>query len=932
MARYTIVDLETTGNAPAKGDRIIEIGIVTMEDHEVIEEFSSLVFPESDIPAFISGLTGIQDDDVQGAPLFYEIVDDVYRMFKNSYVVAHNIQFDLGFLNAELNRCGYASLGNPVLDTVEMARMFLPSAPSFKLGQLAEQLCISHQNPHRALSDAQVTGDLLMVLFDKMNQLPEETLAHLLRVERKLKSDLHELLESEMLRKRYSHSLRNDVQLFHGMVIKASEDKVPSRIHPLSEFNTFKQYIFHEETGLRSIFPNFEYRESQELMVQSIHDALTSSRHALIEAETGTGKSLAYLLPAVHYAVNHQERILITTHTTHLQRQLLENEIPQVETLLNRPIKVALMKGKSHYISVLRFSQQMEDCRYDNYDTALTKAMILVWLTETTSGDADEIQLPSNGRYFWSKISTEQEENNELWADYNRQSFYRKARGLADEAHLIVTNHTVFCMDLTNQFPMLPAYDRVIIDEGHHLVTTASKHFGLQFDYVALQSYFSHIMDMTARNGPLQFVLHQPDIQAILTTIERQLESAKESLDELFRYLFKMAKHKKRGKSDIGRIQYVFDVTRENPKNMDALQEMTQQLLAPLRDVTRQLELLFYKMKPEVELREDVDGSATIGHIERHRDRLLQMIARLESYFLEAGIEHVKWFEIEANGAENAVFLYSEPLDISIIMKEQLFDKKESVILTSATLTMKQSFQYIRRQLGMHDQAINEFKYPSPYPMDQQVNVMVPTDFPDIKDNQEEFIHATCEAIYSLAHITEGRMLVLFTSYEMLKKAYYLLRDIMEEDDYLIFAQGISSGSRDRLKKNFQSFNRAILLGTSSFWEGVDIPGEDLTCLMIVRLPFQPPDHPVANARSHVLKEAGHNPFMELSLPQAVIRFKQGFGRLIRSSSDRGIVFVCDQRLMKARYGKYFLNSIPDVPVHHKTTHQLIQETESWLT
>lgn len=281
-------------------------------------------------------------------------------------------------------------------------------------------------------------------------------------------------------------------------------------------------------------------------------------------------------------------------------------------------------------------------------------------------------------------------------------------------------------------------------------------------------------------------------------------------------------------------------------------------------------------------------------------------------------------------GARNAVYLYSEPLDIADLLLEHFFAEKKSIVLTSATLTMKQSFAFIQEQLGLDDLTVTR-RFDSPYSYKDQVQLLVPNDFPDVrgKDNYP-FIYAVCEAILSLASITEGRMLVLFTSYDMLKK-HGLLKELTEDQDYSLIAQGITSGSRDRLKKNFQSNKKAILFGTSSFWEGVDIPGDDLSCLVIARLPFQPPDHPIYEAKAAKLKAEGKNAFMELALPNAVIRFKQGFGRLIRSSSDRGIVFVCDDRMMKTRYGSYFTDSIPAVPTHYKSTSELLELAEDWL-
>src|SRR5690625_943791 len=285
--------------------------------------------------------------------------------------------------------------------------------------------------------------------------------------------------------------------------------------------------------------------------------------------------------------------------------------------------------------------------------------------------------------------------------------------------------------------------------------------------------------------------------------------------------------------------------------------------------------------------------------------------------------------EIEAYGAKNSVYIYSEPIDVAQLLQEEFFSKKQSIILTSATLTIRNSFTFIKNRLGLTTKDVFTAKIQSPFQYKSQVQLMIPKDFPHIND--DDFVYSTCEAILSLAEVTKGRMLILFTSYEMLRKSYQILREMMDLDEYMLIAQGISSGSRTRLKKNFQTFDKAILLGTSSFWEGVDIPGEDLSSLMIVRLPFQPPNHPLFEARAAELKRTGKNAFFDLSLPHAVLRFKQGFGRLIRSTNDRGIVFVCDARIVKARYGSFFTKSIPDVPISYDSTSVLMQNAKVWF-
>ncbi|NAP00936.1 ATP-dependent helicase DinG, partial [Halomonas sp. MG34] len=405
---------------------------------------------------------------------------------------------------------------------------------------------------------------------------------------------------------------------------------------------------------------------------------------------------------------------------------------------------------------------------------------------------------------------------------------------------------------------------------------------------------------------------------------------AKYETDDLFRGIFQYVaeqnKHQK-SLSDIGRTQYRFENSKEDAAKWDTILEMTNRLMFFLRD------LIYILARLDQTLEKQYEDKYDKNEVGQHIEQLQQYMDHLESLFLAADSpKFVKWVEVETYGAKNAVYLYSEPTDISGFLSTDFFAKKESVILTSATLTMKNSFTFIKERLGLTDEEIETKKIPSPFSYKDQVQLMIPTDFPDIKHgNQDDFIYATCEAIFSLAEITSGRMLVLFTSYDMLKKSYYLLKEIMDTSTYSLIAQGISSGSRSRLKKNFQTFDQSILLGTNSFWEGVDIPGEDLSSLVIVRLPFQPPDHPIFEAKSANLKENGKNAFMELSLPNAVIRFKQGFGRLIRSNTDRGIVFVCDSRIIQARYGKYFLDSIPEIPLTKDKTQQLMRKAEEWF-
>ncbi|WP_112181162.1 ATP-dependent DNA helicase DinG [Paraliobacillus zengyii] len=930
MNKYVIIDLETTGHTPSKGDRIIEVGIIVWSNGEIIEEYSTLVNPEVNISTFITNLTGITDEDVSGQPIFEDIAEQIRILFDDAYFVAHNVPFDLGFLNDEFKRVGLAPLIQPVIDTVELSRILLPQAPGFKLGQLATFLELSHVDPHRALSDAHVTSYLLAHLLNKIYALPYETIVQLRQMEPRIKSDLGEVLKERENQLAFLTEEPEGIEIFRGLALKKHVTKAKSTNNTTISFGEIMERFYQKDGDLAKAMSQFEMRSGQREMTELIYDAFQSKQHAIIEAETGTGKSLAYLIVALFQAVHDNERVVVSTHLTQLQTQLIEKEIPLLEKVLSFPFQTAILKGKQHYLSLAKFEQTLRSSEFDNYDITLTKAIILIWLTETTTGDIDEIQLPSSGQQFFRKVSTEAEGGLDVSSPWFTRSFYYRAKTNAQKSDVIITNHALLCANMTSEIPLLPSFQKIIIDEAHHLEATASKHFGLSLDYVSVQRTLQAIGSMEDGAWIQKLMKYDNDIALICKEYEwdKWWLEAKEETDTLFRFLFQYVKEKQVNDiaiNDIGRYQY--RIPEGTDQGWDTIIEMVNRLSFQLRDLIHILSRILHLMRESdmaVDLMEEVKW---------HMKRIQTIIDELENYFIhQLKMEEVKWIEIDAFGAQNAVYLYQEPIDVADLLQEKLFQEKQSVIMTSATLTMKNSFSVFKERVGLLKEDVLEKKIISPYAYEDQVQLLIPTDFPYAKyGKMDDFIEATCEAILSLAHITKGRMLVLFTSYDMLKKAYILLREIIDEEEYMLIAQGVSSGSRSRLKKNFQTFDQAILLGTNSFWEGIDIPGSDLSCVVIVRLPFQPPNHPVYQAKANYLKKSGKNPFATLALPNAIIRFKQGFGRLIRSSTDRGIVFVCDDRIMTAKYSNYFIDSIPEIPIHHKTTKELMEIAQDWL-
>src|SRR5699024_9850769 len=540
LDRYVVFDLETTGHSAAQDDKIIEIGMVIIENNKITNEFTTFLHPHKEIPPFISQLTGITNEDVANAPDFKEIAEKIVELTKNSYLVAHNISFDVGFLNAELEKISFPPLKNRVLDTVELSRIIYPRAPGFKLGQLANYLNLKHKNPHRALSDAYVTAELFLMLKTKLFSLPYETIDHLLKLEPTLKSDLFNLLNER--KETLSFDLSNDKSIitYGGLAFKKGTEIKREDIYLETSYGDFSGSINEENGSLEHVLEHYEKRPGQRHMSEHIYDAFQLKKHALIEAETGTGKSLGYLLPAIYEAVKTRRRLVVSTFTIHLQSQLLEEEIPLIRKLLSFPFHVALLKGRRHYISLEKFDRELRSEQNNNYDVALTKAILLVWLTETKTGDIDEITLPSSGYYFYSKVSSDLEgaiDPSSPWFSY---SYYQKAREKAQKADISITNHALLCTDMFNDYSFIPSYQKVIIDEAHHLEDTASRHYGLKLDYVNI-IYTLNQIGGTKENGWLQNI-----IQGQLTLKDNTpfevwdsvFSDTKYEIDQLFRLLF----------------------------------------------------------------------------------------------------------------------------------------------------------------------------------------------------------------------------------------------------------------------------------------------------------------------------------------------------------------------------------------------------------
>ncbi|MEK5442088.1 ATP-dependent DNA helicase DinG [Fredinandcohnia sp. FSL W7-1320] len=919
--RFVVVDLETTGNSPKKGDKIIQFAAVVIEDGEIIERFATFVNPKQDIPVFIEQFTGISNEVVANAPDFSIVAPEIISMFKDSYFVAHNVPFDYSFLQEELAQCGFTKFQCLTIDTVELSRVMLPLADSYKLGQLAESLSLTHENPHQADSDAEVTAEILLKIVHKIEQLPLVTIQKLYTLSNYFKSDIREILR-EIIDDRSKHAKRESkFDIYRGLALRKKK-KQKGKANPKS--NTYTE-VFH------SVIHDFPFRQGQLEMVQTIHHALETNQHAIIEAGTGIGKSLAYLLPAV-YISKKKGRCMISTNTLQLQQQLFERDVAKLREILSFDFEVALLKGRGNYLSLRRFEQILyEDS--ENYDEVLAKAQILVWLTETETGDIDEINLPSGGKLLWDRVKSTYENHGFEDTIWESRSFYKKARESAEKADILITNHALLLQDLSYDFEILPSYDYLIMDEAHHFETLAKRQVGFHIHYLMIHSVLTRIglfetNDLLKKSSKIvERIGYNSDS---FERVNQLLKDMRASVNEFFRMIRSHALSKQSNENQTNRIQYVVDRNNESGEYWQEAMEQLTKLSISKKELSTMIqyqnELIIQNKSMLTPLQLGLFNDYLLCF-----NLLFEKCAIIESFY-DVLENQMVWIEIDPKGPVNSATLFVEPTDVSEYLADHFFTFKKSVIMTSATLTVDYSFSYIIKKLGLTDFQPITLTIPSPFDYERQAVMMVPSTVPLINSvSQDEFVDSISVHIAEIAKKTNGRMLVLFTSHDMLQKTYMNLKRMQQLEEFVLIAQSISGGSRAKLTKNFQAFDKAILLGTSSFWEGVDIPGEDLTALVIVRLPFTAPNDPIFAVRTKEIEGKGGDSFKELSLPEAILRFKQGIGRLIRSEKDKGVIFILDRRIITAWYGKKFVSSIPQMKLIQKPLHELMEYVEKWL-
>ncbi|WP_210122812.1 MULTISPECIES: helicase C-terminal domain-containing protein [unclassified Staphylococcus] len=867
---YAVVDLETTGNQ-LDYDEIIQIGITFVRDNKIIGTYHSMVKTDLEIPPFIQALTSIEDEMLKQSPYFHEIADDIYKQLEGCIFVAHNVTFDLNFIKKSFKKCNIRYRPKKVLDTLELFKVAFPTDKSYQLSELAEAHGITLNNAHRADEDAATTAQLMILAFNKFEALHLDTLKQLYYLSKNLKYDLHDIL-FEMARNHNHEQLSEDFEQFEQIIYKKQRD--------------FKAPTVNFDGTLKDLYTditeklNLTYRPQQLYLAEIILEQLMHSEKAMIEAPLGSGKSFSYLLASLMYNIQTGKHVMISTNTKLLQNQLLVKDIPALKSALNFKINASLIKSKRDYISLGLISQILKD-ESNNYEVSILKMQLLIWITETHTGDIQELDLKGGQKmYYEQKLETYVPVRNDInYFNFIKRNAKNIQIGITNHAHLIHASHDNTIYQL---------FDDCIIDEAHRLPDYALNQVTNELSYSDVK-YQLGLIGKTENDKLLaaidhleqQRILEKLDIPPIdVFGLKTNINEIHDLNEQLFSTMFNSIQQSEIHDDEVHKVHFVyhFDVT----------------------PILNDLHAIIHKLNMTLEFFNGMSHKT----IKTVRKQLLYINDKFRAIETSLKNNHTSYLSIKNINQKSTIKLNVKDYDVKEILTKQVLDKFNALTFISGTLTFNHSFENFKQWFNK-DIIFNTYELDTATVSSNQTTVFIPNDVASYNyKNIDDYVSSIVNYVIEYTTVIESKCLILFTSYKMMHMVQELLNELPEFEDYVILTQ--QQNQNYKIVQQFNSFSKAILLGTSIFFEGFDFQSNGIKCVMITKLPFM--NH--NNTKYWLMESEFTSTFKDFVLPDAVTRFRQGLGRLIRNEQDKGIIVSFDDRLIKSNYKQFFEQSL----------------------
>lgn len=921
---YAVVDIEATGASIGRDERMIQFACVLVKNNKIVESFDTFINPSRKVSRTIRDLTGITSKDLATAPYFEDIAHVIYQLLEDTIFVAHNVGFDYQFLNECFVRAGLSPLSVPAIDTVEMAQILFPQENSYQLKELTRSLGYSLEQAHNALFDAEATAFLLNRLDEKAKSLPLVTIESLADLSHATTADtsLFFIEAFEEMRTEPA-DLDESLIIVEGLAMRKPEpvsDQISYRKKPVYPYNDADKRSVLEQLRL-------DYRPNQSAMMNTFFNyqkKAAPSYTQLIEAAPGAGKTFGYLLP-VFYLASPENKFIISTYTKVLQKQLVEDTLPYLNTYLDVDQSIALAKSGSHYLSLSSFYKKWKNSVEADIE-ALFCMKIIVWLTETYEGDLEELGVGTKTPHtFWQEVKPSH--RIPVMDAFESVDFLARRQNRLAHSSIVVTNHAFLLADWKSEEPILES-NTIILDEAHHFPDIIDQSATLTLRSNTLSRELKQIGSVE-KEDTLLYELASQKSQQIKSYQIQTLESVSDVLSEEWEDW---------SAQWIEWFKYTGDYDSSVVEWKEKAIELNELPLIIKKDSKRlkaTLDELVY-IGNQMTLVLETEPESLSNELKRLLTKLQALLDRIQ---LTSDTLDQLFFKNQKGNLTGSRFYSKSPYQTLTFYrfdqesKSALLDKLTDIThltLTSSTLSVKGSTQYIEQALGIKNAEFSSFD--SPYDFGQQGRIFVPSETgAAIYTKKAAYASELAAQLEKILTETHENALILFRSQATIQAVYSILQKKTQLHHKTILAQNIS-GTPVRIAKQVKKAKEVVVLGSDSFWEGVDFPEDELRIVILTKLPFDSPDMPLVKNRHALLTQEGLNPFVHDLLPRAVMKFKQGIGRLIRSKSDKGIWIVLDRRVIDSSYAPSFIESLPTgLTIEEEPLKTIIEETQSFF-